>query len=65
MPSDSERPIRPPNAFDKANQIKCKFCQKLFTPRRKWQLFCSPIHRTAYWNIQYILERGTDEDKRH
>lgn len=28
---------------------KCKFCGKLFIPKRDWQKFCSREHQKEYW----------------
>lgn len=31
-------------------KIKCKYCEKEFTPRKKWQLFCKSKCRYGYHN---------------
>ncbi|HRI75151.1 MAG TPA: hypothetical protein PLB31_11830 [Fimbriimonadaceae bacterium] len=28
--------------------IRCQYCGEVFTPRNKWQTFCSAKHRAAY-----------------
>lgn len=30
--------------------VRCQYCGELFTPRTRWQTFCSAKHRTAYHN---------------
>lgn len=34
----------------KVTELKqCKFCKKDFTPKRKWQKFCSDLCRKEHW----------------
>ena len=37
------------NEQENGLQCKCKFCGKLFFPKRSWQKFCCTEHQKEYW----------------
>lgn len=48
---------------------KCKYCERLFTPKRDWQKFCCREHQRAYWKrVQndkvYLLRKIENLEKR-
>lgn len=46
---------------DKATQLHCKCCGAAFTPRKRWQVFCSPKCKKDYEQIIHAFSADIRE----
>lgn len=37
--------------------LRCRYCNKLFTPTRFWQRFCTREHQKEYWKKVHAEKR--------
>ena len=40
------------------NQKACNYCQREFTPYRKWQRFCSPEHKREFEKDSHAIAKA-------